>query len=194
MAYVTKDNSGKTMADDDREDEADERDEREEREEKSSLPYRPAGAKEPARVGFFHIYKSGQGYWTRMGSVLGALLIIVFTCHFFWDQVRPRFEFLVAREHMKLSLAITAAIFVGLSALTWWLLNRAGNVDFLIATDSEMKKVNWTSKKELLGSTKVVIVFMLVIAAFLFLVDLIFHYLFFFMGVLKAPPPFWPGH
>jgi preprotein translocase SecE subunit len=108
--------------------------------------------------------------------------------------VRPRFDYLIARDHMKISLAIVAALFIGLCALTWWILNLATNVDFLIATDAEMKKVNWTSKRELLGSTKVVIVFMFVIAAFLFIVDLIFHYLFFFMGVLKSPPPFWHGH
>src|SRR4249919_3665274 len=102
MAYVTKDNSRKTMADDDRDDEADEREEREEREEKSSVPYRPAGPKAPAKVGFFHIYKSGQGYWTRMGSAAGAALIILLVCHFFWDQVRPRFDYLIAKEHTTL--------------------------------------------------------------------------------------------
>ena len=26
-------------------------------------------------AGFFHIYKKGQGYWTRMGTVGGAALI-----------------------------------------------------------------------------------------------------------------------
>src|SRR3712207_7866772 len=44
------------------------------------------------------------------------------------------------------------------------LMNKPANVDFLIATDSEMKKVNWTSRRELIGSTKVVIVFMFLIA------------------------------
>ena len=43
-------------------------------------------------------------------------------------------------------------------------MNKPTNVDFLIATDSEMKKVNWTSRKELIGSTKVVIIFMFLIA------------------------------
>ena len=49
-------------------------------------------------------------------------------------------------------------------------MNKPSNVDFLIATDSEMKKVNWTSRKELIGSTKVVIIFMFLIALFLFVV------------------------
>ena len=193
MAYVTKDNSGKTMADDDREDEVDEHEEPNEGKQPAKA-YQPAASKVPAPGGFFHIYKSGQGYWTRMGSAAGALLIIVLCCYFFWDQVRPRFEYLIAREHQKLSFGIVVALFFGLCLLTYWILNKAGNVDFLIATDSEMKKVNWTSKAELLGSTKVVIVFMFVTAIFLFVCDLVFHYIFFFMGVLKAPPPFWPGN
>ena len=39
----------------------------------------PATSKPPAPAaqqadggGFFHIYKKGQGYWTRMGTAVGA--------------------------------------------------------------------------------------------------------------------------
>ena len=46
-------------------------------------------------------------------------------------------------------------------------MNKPSNVDFLVATDREMKKVNWTSRKDLIGSTKVVIVFMFLIALIL---------------------------
>jgi preprotein translocase SecE subunit len=56
-----------------------------------------------------------------------------------------------------------------------------------------MKKVNWTSKRELMGSTRVVIAFMFIIAIILFVVDLIFHALFYLIGVLKTPPPFFGG-
>ena len=41
-------------------------------------------------------------------------------------------------------------------------MNKPSNVDFLIATDSEMKKVNWTTKGELFGSTRVVVVLFLI--------------------------------
>src|SRR6187551_3230026 len=34
-------------------------------------PQRPA----PARPGFFSIYKKGQGYWTRVGTAIGAGLL-----------------------------------------------------------------------------------------------------------------------
>ena len=53
--------------------------------------------------------------------------------------------------------------------------NKPRNVDFLIATDSEMKKVNWTTKGELLGSTRVVVLFLFFIAIFLSVVDLAFY-------------------
>jgi len=59
-------------------------------------------------------------------------------------------------------------------------------VEFLVATDSEMKKVNWTTRKELIGSTKVVIIFMFIIAMFLFTCDLIFGAFFHLVGVLKT--------
>ena len=59
--------------------------------------------------------------------------------------------------------------FCVLSLLVFLVINKPPNVDFLIATDSEMKKVNWTSRKELIGSTKVVIIFVLFITLMLFL-------------------------
>ena len=43
--------------------------------------------------------------------------------------------------------------------------------DFLIATESEMKKVSWSSRAELVGSTVVVIVTVLILAAYIFGVD-----------------------
>ena len=83
---------------------------------------------------------------------------------------------------------MAVAFFVLFAALVWRVTNKPSNVDFLIATDSEMKKVNWTSRKELIGSTKVVIVFMFLIAIFLFAVDILFGYLFHVIGVLKNSP------
>ncbi|MBL1217964.1 MAG: preprotein translocase subunit SecE [Planctomycetes bacterium] len=59
-----------------------------------------------------------------------------------------------------------------------------GTVDFCIATEGEMKKVNWTTRREIFGSTWVVIVLALSTAMFLFLADLIFRELFTLLGVL----------
>ncbi len=71
---------------------------------------------------------------------------------------------------------------------TFVMTNRPRNAEFLIATDTEMKKVNWTSRAELIGSTKVVIFFMMLIAVLLFGFDVLFGYFFYFIHVLNQPP------
>ena len=62
--------------------------------------------------------------------------------------------------------------------------------DFLIATEGEMKKVNWSTRREIWGSTKVVIVFTLFLAFLLFSVDIVFWSFFSAIDVLKGPSPF----
>jgi preprotein translocase SecE subunit len=57
-------------------------------------------------------------------------------------------------------------------------------VDFLIATEGEMKKVNWSTRREVVNSTGVVIFTMLVIAIFCFLCDRGFAWTFLQIGVL----------
>ncbi|MBL8964243.1 MAG: preprotein translocase subunit SecE [Phycisphaerae bacterium] len=55
----------------------------------------------------------------------------------------------------------------------------------MIATDGEMKKVNWSTRREVLGSTWVVIGACFLIATFLFIVDIAFSSFFEFVGLLK---------
>jgi preprotein translocase SecE subunit len=87
----------------------------------------------------------------------------------------------------RIALIVAGLFAVLYAALAWRLMNKPGNVDFLIATDSEMKKVNWTSKRELIGSTKVVIIFMFTIAIILFVLDLLFNTVFYWIRVLRIP-------
>ena len=92
------------------------------------------------------------------------------------------------RTGVMIGLGVAIGFAIAYTVLAWRLMNKPTNVDFLIATDSEMKKVNWTSRKELMGSTKVVILFMFLIAFMLFSFDIIFGYLFYFLDVLKTKP------
>jgi len=62
--------------------------------------------------------------------------------------------------------------------LMFWLINRPKTADFLIATEGEMKKVSWSSKKEIVGSTKVVIITSFIVAGILFGVDILFRLMF----------------
>ena len=62
--------------------------------------------------------------------------------------------------------------------------NRKTN-DFFIATEGEMKKVSWSTQKEIIGSTKVVLAFTFVMTSFLFVVDMLFMFVFSSIGVLQ---------
>src|SRR5690348_2583928 len=90
MASIIKNNGENSMAEDQTDDRLpdDSADTPEEREEKE-VSYRAPTRQEPARDrgGFFHIYKSGQGYWTRMGTAGGAALIILLVGQFFYTYL-----------------------------------------------------------------------------------------------------------
>ncbi|NLF33032.1 MAG: preprotein translocase subunit SecE [Planctomycetes bacterium] len=77
---------------------------------------------------------------------------------------------------------------VGL-AVTYWvfaIVYRSTRADFLIATEGEMKKVAWSSRKEVIGSTKVVVFATFILAAMLYVVDIVFQRFFVTVGVLRS--------
>lgn len=175
-------------------------------------------------------YKPGQGFWTRLGTGLGAALIILFTIYFLYDNlpvwvrttttqtmsqadaaalearatddaslrvllsepVADGYEVTVQRTLLPRDsiwlYAVLGGVALAMGAIAWWLINRPKHAEFLIATDGEMKKVNWTTWQELIGSTKVVVGFMFFVAFMLFTYDIIFGYLFYMMDVLKIAP------
>ncbi|HEX8913955.1 MAG TPA: preprotein translocase subunit SecE, partial [Humisphaera sp.] len=207
-------------------------------------------------AGFFSIYKKGQGYWTRMGTLIGVALVGGLLAWTLYSQIPQSFfntpfaderaaeaaarasetkiatltsevadpakrltpaevadrEKGLAAERKSLldqratiaqmaqnrtetgrrvAMAIAGTFLAVYVFFAIRLMNKPSNVDFLIATDTEMKKVNWTSRKELIGSSKVVILFMVLIAIFLFLNDTVWGFLMWALGVLRLkPPPF----
>jgi preprotein translocase SecE subunit len=183
---VTKSNQGnEAMADD----ESPEDNERERLPEKSG-----AATAVPRRGGgFFTIYKKGQGYWTRMGTALGAAFIALLFADFVFTQMKSiPYTHAANGDPVYIPVSVCAGTALGILALilffVWRVTNKPSHVDFLIATDSEMKKVNWTTRKELIGSTKVVIFFVLLIAALLFTLDVVFGYFFQLIKVLEFGP------
>ncbi len=140
------------------------------------------------RRSFFEIYKRGQGYHTRVGTAVGGGVLILAGGNFLYNQL-DLFETQAAWT-LWVQVGIPVAFVVILGLLLYWLagVNRR-TCDFMIATEGEMKKVSWSSKKELIGSTKVVIVFALLIAALLFVTDLLFIMIFSLLNVLRLPPP-----
>ena len=151
-------------------------------------PSQPSRA--DAGGGFFTIYKKGQGYWTRMGTAAAAVLIAALTAQFLyqWVPIWLNAAGIEPRQARTIGIAVCGAFILLFGALVFWVMNKPTNADFLIATDGEMKKVNWTSKRELIGSTKVVIVFMFLIAGILFAIDVLFGYFFYLITVLHTKP------
>jgi preprotein translocase subunit SecE len=83
-----------------------------------------------------------------------------------------------------IQFGVPAALLAALAVFLFWMVNRRKSADFLIATEGEMKKVSWSSRKEIVGSTKVVIVATFILAGLLYAVDAAFALLFQTMGVM----------
>ena len=123
------------------------------------------------------IYKKGQGKYTRTVTFVSAMVIAVVTAAALSDFLGAY----VRLPYIRFGAPSVLVVLVGVLGL--WLVNRPKSADFLIATEGEMKKVSWSSKKEIVGSTKVVIITTFVLAALLFGVDLMFVFLFKWMRI-----------
>ncbi len=133
---------------------------------KGGGPPKSTGTRTPSGPGFFTIYKKGQGYWTRMGTAIGIAVISAFTAYNLYLYVPTFLTRLSETAANRVGLLVGLVTLAVMAGVGYWLTNRPSNVDFLIATDSEMKKVNWTSRRELIGSTRVVVLFMFVVLCF----------------------------
>jgi len=71
-----------------------------------------------------------------------------------------------------------AAWVVVFAFLTFWVMNTPRFAEFLIMTESEMRKVTWPTRREVIVSTKVVIIMTFFLAIMLWLVDIGFMKLF----------------
>jgi preprotein translocase subunit SecE len=73
---------------------------------------------------------------------------------------------------------VPAGVFVVLSVLVLWLVSKPSVADFMIAAEGEMKKVSWSSRRDIAVSTLVVIVVVVLLAALLGVADIGFEMVF----------------
>jgi preprotein translocase SecE subunit len=120
----------------------------------------------------FGIYKPGQGKYTRLGSAFGFGIVVVLGCLLLYRKL----------EGADLGLWVATMVPVGISAgfalLIFWLSSKPLVADFLIAAEGEMKKVSWSSRKEIAVSTFIVIVLVVIMAILLGVADLSFKLFF----------------
>jgi preprotein translocase subunit SecE len=118
------------------------------------------------------IYKSGQGKYTRLISGISVAVIVAIGCYLLYDRLDA------TDLNPWIVYLLPLVIFVAAGAAMYWLLNRPSVADFLIASEGELKKVNWSSRKEVAVSTFVVIIVVVAMAMLLGTTDMVFQLIF----------------
>lgn len=118
------------------------------------------------------IYKPGQGKYTRLGSGFSAAAIVVIGCVSLYKLLSD------GDRSLWITTMVPVVIAVGLVAVVYWLMNKPVVADFMIAAEGELKKVNWSSRKEVAVSTMIVIVVVFAMAILLGVTDVVFQFVF----------------
>jgi preprotein translocase SecE subunit len=132
------------------------------------------------------LHKPNQGFYTRVCSAVGLALLALMGVAWLW-KLFANMRFLGSYEPVYGQMAMLLVVLTTLGALGYWLIGvKPRTVDFLIATEGEMKKVNWSTRKEITGSTMLVIGFTFFLATLCFLLDFLFAVLFKALHVLDS--------
>ncbi len=131
------------------------------------------------------IYKQGQGYWVRLMSSIGFGLLIMMGVVWLWDQLASVRIGNLESVYVQGGVSVLVVAISGI--IGYYLIGRKPKlVDFMIATEGEMRKVNWSTKREIVGSTILVILLTLFIAIFCQIADLVFSAFFQWTDVLQS--------
>jgi len=126
----------------------------------------------------FEIYKRGQGKYTRLCSGFGIAIIAGLGCFRLYVKLEPISWGTTRRAALWIATMVPVGLYVVLGLLIFWLINKPTVADFMIAAEGEMKKVSWTSRKQIAVSTIIVIVVVIIVAMLLGVTDLSFRMFF----------------
>jgi preprotein translocase SecE subunit len=112
------------------------------------------------------VYKKGQGTAARGLAGLTVALLGSWAAYQMWHEGVPPGWGYTARA---IATTLTALVFGGVPL--YLILFHHQVVDILIETQQEMRKVAWSTRQEVIGSTTVVLVTVAILAAFIFLTD-----------------------
>jgi preprotein translocase SecE subunit len=129
-------------------------------------------------------YKRTQGMRVRRATIFGFLIVAGFGVYSYRGSLESigsqDLEVLIpftGGYTIKLlpDLAYTLPILLvaGSIWIGWRLVNYPPFADFLIATEAEMNKVSWTTRKRLIQDTIIVLTTMVLLTVFLFVVDIL---------------------
>ena len=118
-----------------------------------------------------NIYKRGQGANTRLYSGLIAFAIVAIGCWVLYGKLQ-------ILGNVWLETLVPFGLCAGLGGLIFWIVNKPSIADFMISAEGEIKKVSWSSRKEIMISTLVVMIVVALMAIMLSLADWFFAFLF----------------
>jgi len=113
------------------------------------------------------VYKPGQGKWARGTAAAGLAAAGL------WAAIETHDWMLGATTaaYGYLGYLVPGALLTGFLYFAWRVANRAPTTDFIIETETEMKKVTWPTTREVVNATVVVIVVTVVLGVFMWVVD-----------------------
>jgi preprotein translocase subunit SecE len=135
----------------------------------------------------WNVYKKNQGRITRQVTFVAIAIVVALGC---WRLSSYSINWVEAQANPLLHQFVHVGIPVLLVAGGWWaafrLVNMPSFADFLIAVEAEMNKVTWPSRTELVRSSIVVIMTILILAGILYGYDLFWKLVLMAIGVLQS--------
>ena len=122
-------------------------------------------------------YKWGQGKDTRLYSAVALAVLAGIGCWRLYDKLQGTLDVTQATG-LWISATVPLGLFALIAAFLYWLVNRPTVADFLIAAEGELKKVSFSSRKEIMTSTFIVIIVMFFMAFMLGAADFVFDLFF----------------
>jgi preprotein translocase SecE subunit len=128
-------------------------------------------------------FKASQGQRVRRGTIVGLLTLA--GCGIYtllahqtlssgdWDITIPFAGGLVVTLLPHVQYTVPLLLLAASLWFSWRIVNYPPFADFLIATEAEMNKVSWTTRKRLIQDTVVVLVTVILLTVFLFFVDIL---------------------
>jgi preprotein translocase subunit SecE len=126
-------------------------------------------------------YKWGQGKTTRLYSVVSVSLLAGIGCYRLYQKLVAAVD-VTETMGLWITVVVPIAVLLVVAGVLYWLVNKPTVADFLISAEGELKKVSFSSKKEITVSTFVVIIVVFLMTAMLGVADFCFNL--FFSSVL----------
>jgi preprotein translocase subunit SecE len=124
-----------------------------------------------------NIYKRGQAKNTRLWTAIAAFVVGAYGCYVLHLKLQ-------ALGNVWVETLVPFGLCVIIGGVIAWVMNKTSVADFLISSEGEIKKVSWSTRKEIIASTTVVIVTMVAISLLLTVVDYAFIFVFIKIGLL----------